>query len=245
MEIKSYKVAAVYGNMHNGSTRRYSELFLKKLEEKLDGKLMVTEICLPRDLPHFCAGCFSCFNNGEQSCPHHEQTTPIAQALDEADLILLASPSYGCDVSGQMKAFIDHFCYMWLPHRPRKSMFCKVGVVVSTTAGAGVKHTAKTMKTNLKYWGVPRIYSLKKAVAASSWAEVSEKNKEKLTQSASKTAARAAGALQKASEGRLKPSLFIRMLFTLMRKMQKGNDWNKTDRDYWEQMGWLGEAKPF
>ena len=89
-------------------------------------------------------------------------------------LILLASPSYGLDVSGAMKAFIDHLCFMWISHRPNPVILNKTGLSVVTTAGAGLRHSTKTLRNFLQFWGIKRIFSFKKAVAAAKWSDVSD-----------------------------------------------------------------------
>ncbi|HEY8391580.1 MAG TPA: NAD(P)H-dependent oxidoreductase, partial [Capillibacterium sp.] len=42
-------------------------------------------------------------------------------------------------MTGQLKTFLDHMGYRWLPHRPHPQMFRKIGLAVSTAAGAGAK----------------------------------------------------------------------------------------------------------
>lgn len=53
-----------------------------------------------------------------------------------------------------MKAFLDHYGYRWMVHRPEESMFRKQGVCISTAAGAGLKSTNKDMADSLFFWGV-------------------------------------------------------------------------------------------
>lgn len=148
------KIAVVNGNMRHGSTWHCMDAIRDELAKFDDTE--VKEYFLPKDLPHFCTGCFSCLSNGEDTCPHAAYTKPITEAMIESDLIILTSPVYGFDVSGQMKTFIDHLCFMWMSHRPNPQMFNKIGLTVSTTAGAGLGHTTKTMRNSLIYWGVKK-----------------------------------------------------------------------------------------
>ena len=64
-------------------------------------------------------------------------------------------------MSGQLKTFLDHLAYRWMAHRPYPKIFNKVGLVVSTAAGAGTKKVTKSLSDNLFYWGVPKIYCCK------------------------------------------------------------------------------------
>jgi multimeric flavodoxin WrbA len=235
------KVTIINGNMRHGSTWHCVQEIIGQLQrwEQVD----ITEFFLPRDLPQFCNGCFSCIYNGETTCPHDESMMPIVKGLVDADLIVLASPVYGFDVSGQMKAFIDHLCFMWMSHRPNADMFRKIGLTVTTSAGAGLGHTTKTMKNSLVFWGLKRVYAFKFPVSAMKWDDVSEKNKQKIERKAGKLAAQIYRAVKHSSSS---PNpLFRSFFFRLMKGMQKKNDWNMTDRNHWEKMGWLGGAKPF
>lgn len=59
--------------------------------------------------------------------------------------------------SASMKAFIDLTFTYWMSHRPRKCMFSKKAVVISTAAGSGAKSAIKDISNTLFYWGVPYI----------------------------------------------------------------------------------------
>ncbi len=76
-----------------------------------------------------------------------------------------------------MKTFIDHLCFMWIPHRPNTEMFSKIGFVISTAAGGGMKRANKTMKNALGFMGVKRVYGFGTTVAASKWEDVKEERK--------------------------------------------------------------------
>ncbi len=234
------KVTAVYGNLRKGCTWHATDMFLKQLQTH--GPVEVTEFFLPKDMPHFCTGCFSCFFKGEDTCPHADSLQPIAKALLEADLIILSSPVYGLDVTGQMKALLDHLCYQWISHRPNPRMFHKMGLVVTTTAGAGLNHTAKTMHNSLKFWGVRRIFKFQKAVAATKWAEIPDKKRAHMEKKAAKLANRVAATMQNMDH--LPMPLFQKIMFLLMRGMMRKNAWNPYDKIHWEAQGWLKGSMP-
>ena len=81
------KVTIINGNMRHGSTWHCVQEIVESLQKR--EQLDVTEFFLPRDLPQFCNGCFSCIYNGETTCPHSQSVAPILQALLDADLIVL------------------------------------------------------------------------------------------------------------------------------------------------------------
>ena len=235
------KITVVNGNTRHGSTWHCMDLIRQEIEKT--EKTSVTEFFLPTDMPHFCLGCFSCFSNGEKTCPHETHITPIVEAIEDADLVILTSPVYGMDVSGQMKAFLDHLCFMWMSHRPNPKMFEKVGLTISTTAGAGLGHTTKTMKNSLTFWGVKKIFSCKFPVSAMSWSEISEKKQAEINEETKKLAARIVKAVNHVDN---QPNpLFRSFFFEMMKRMQRKNDWNPTDRAHWEGLGWLKGKKPF
>lgn len=235
------KITIINGNARHGSTWHCAELIAEELERITF--VHKTVFTLPRDMPHFCCGCFSCFNNGEETCPHAKKTSPIIAAILEADLIILTSPVYGMDVTGQMKALLDHLCFMWLSHRPAPTMFGKLGLVVATTAGAGLGHTVKTMKNSLTFWGVRKIFVSKHVVAASSWNEVSDKKQEQIRKAAVSQAKQIVKAANRGK--RLPVPIFQKFMFKMMASMMKKNDWNPRDRKHWEEQGWLKGKSPF
>lgn len=41
------------------------------------------------------------------------------------------------------------------------------------------------------------------------------------------------------------PSIKTKLLFKIMSCMQKSNNWNMTDKRYWEKNGWLNKSCPW
>ena len=129
------KIVLINGQNHKGSTYHVG----RQLAEKLGGD--VKEFFLPRDFGEFCTGCAGCFMKGESACPHYEKLRPVTEAMDEADILILTSPVYVYHATGSMKAFLDHYGYRWMVHRPEEKMFRKQAVCISTAAGAGSIYT--------------------------------------------------------------------------------------------------------
>jgi multimeric flavodoxin WrbA len=227
--------------MRHGSTWHCMDTLRTELAKYV--KTEVTEFFLPKDMPHFCNGCFSCLYKGEDACPHAANIKPITDAIINSDLIIMTSPVYGFDVSGQMKALIDHLCYMWMSHRPNPKMFNKIGLTISTTAGAGLGHTSKTMKNSLIYWGVKKVYTYKSIVSAMKWSDVSVKKQQKIKKDMEILAVRIYKSIKQTKK--LPNPLFRSFFFNMMAGMQKKNDWNVTDKNHWMANGWLSGNKPF
>jgi multimeric flavodoxin WrbA len=233
-------ILVINGTLRKGSTWHISQILVEQLSSQIP--FTVKEVHLPTDLPHFCVGCFQCITKGESYCPHHEKVSAIEQAMIEADCIIITSPVYSYDVSASLKNLLDHFAYRWMPHRPHPSMFKKVAVTITTASGAGTKHTTKTMRQSLDFWGIGKVYSLKFNVAAMSFDEINEQTKRRIIKAVDATAAKI---LKLMSEPQVPVSLKTRGLFLIMRQMQKGNDWNLTDRNFWQENGWLNHKRPY
>ncbi len=227
------KIVIINGQNHKGSTYHIAD----KLARKVGGE--ITEFFLPKDFGEFCLGCTQCFTTDERKCPHYNKLKPITDAMDEADLIILASPVYVYHVTGSMKAFLDHYGYRWMVHRPEEKMFRKQGVCISTAAGAGMKSANKDMADSLFFWGIPKVYKYGNAVASIDWNHVSDKKMqeiEKKTDSLAKAIIR--------NNGRVKAGLKTKGFFHIMRALQK-KGWNERDVEYWREKGWNGKKRPW
>ncbi|MBQ8296676.1 MAG: NAD(P)H-dependent oxidoreductase [Ruminococcus sp.] len=229
------KVVVVNGQNHKGSTWHAGHMLAQKLTSDED----ITEFFLPRDFSDFCCGCVKCFTESEERCPHYEKLHPITEAVDAADVIILTSPVYVYHCTGSMKAWLDHYGWRWLVHRPEEKMFSKQAVVVSTAAGAGMKSANKDMKDSLSFWGVPRIYTLGTAVMEVSWDGVKDSIKEKLDRRTAKLAKKII------SSGIKKRASFkSRILFFAMSKIHAGSE-NGADGSYWREKGWTSGKRPW
>lgn len=94
-------VTAIYGTEHVGSTVHLARMAIETLQPD-----EVHEFFLPRDFHHMCTGCNACFFAPVACCaPAHAQMAPILDAIDRADVLILASPVYVYHVTGAMKSF--------------------------------------------------------------------------------------------------------------------------------------------
>lgn len=231
------RITVVHGQGHKGSTYNITKQIVDKIPP-IDKEIY--EYFMPKDTPEFCVGCYKCFNEGEEHCPQAGQVGKIVESMEKSDIIIINSPTYCYGMTGQLKTLFDHFGYMWLSHRPKKAMFSKLGIVVSTAAGAGAKRVTKSLSQQLFWLGVPKVYRYSKNVSASNWGEVPHKIKESIEKDTSSLAQKLEGKI-----GKVRPGLRLKFIFNMMRMMQKSNNWNMTDRNYWKQNGWLGGERPW
>ena len=67
----------------------------------------ITELFLDELDIKFCRGCWSCLKMGEPGCVIDDDMTWIYPKLNEADIIVFATPIYWWHINAQMKKFID------------------------------------------------------------------------------------------------------------------------------------------
>jgi len=226
------KIAVIHGQSHKGSTCSTA----RALCDKLGGE--VTEFFLPKDFDGVCRGCGACFED-ETKCPDYEKLQPIIKAMDEADVIILASPVYVMHATGSMKSFLDHFGYRFMVHRPEERMFAKQAVCIATAAGAGMKSTIKDMADSTFFWGVAKTYKLGIAVMETRWDMVKPRINmriERKTRSLARRISRKAG--------KIKPGIKTKGFFSIMSMMQK-NGFNPPDKKYWLDKGWTKGKRPW
>jgi len=225
------KIALIHGQNHKGSTYHIARM----AAEKIGGGI---EEFFPKDYGAGCLGCHACMEKGMEFCPHYDRIGPVIDSMLAADVIVIGSPTYVLEMTGQLKSLFDHLFSAWLSHRPEKVMFSKTAVAVSTAAGMGMSGVAKSIAKQLFYMGVPKVYRIPVRVAATSWDMV--KRKERI-------GAKAASIAQKiaAKSGKVKPGPKLRFMFLMMRQMHKKNTWSPLDKKHWEDMGWLESGRPW
>ena len=227
------KIVCIHGQNHKGSTYHIGRMLADRFP---DGE--IREYFLPRDLDHFCLGCYRCVEKSED-CPFFEEKNSIMQAVEEAELLIFTTPTYCFHASASMKAFIDLTFTYWMSHKPRACMFSKKAVVLSTAAGAGAKSAVKDITKTLFYWGVPYIKAYGIAVQAMNWGQVSDKKKAKISADMDKLAS-------KIQKKKPRVGFKTKFIFSMMRMMQL-NNWgaSKAEKAYWEENGWLGKKRPW
>ena len=229
------KILMLNGQNHKGSTYNIARM----IADKIEGENEIVEFFFPRDLNHFCTGCYQCIEDMAR-CPFYEEKKKIIDAMDASDLIILATPTYCLGMSASLKAFFDLTFDLWMPHRPMKSMFQKRALVVTTSAGSSPKSLFKEVKDKLFYMGVPEVKTYGLAVQAMKWEGVAEKKKAKIQKDVTKLA-------RKLSVKR-KPTVGIKtkVMFGLMGMIhKKGWDSSPVEAAYWKKHGWFDGKKPW
>ena len=229
------KIVMIHGQNHKGSTYNIGRM----IANKINCEENVVEFFLPRDLNHFCVGCYACIGDVTK-CPFYEEKNKIMTEVESADILIFTTPTYCLRASAPMKSFIDLTFNYWMSHRPRKCMFSKKAIVISTAAGSGAKKAVKDIADALFYWGIPCIMSYGISIQAMNWNGVNDKKKKKIEKDATKIA-------NKVLKKKLvKVGFKTKAIFMLMRMMQKANFGSgDADRAYWEKNGWLDKERPW
>lgn len=141
--------------IHGSPRRGNSWDVLNIVKENLDKDIKITYkiVELSKVDLKICVGCYGCIFKGEDKCPHYIEMAPIVEELEMCDGLIMTTPVYSLQLSGILKNFIDHMSYNF--HRPR--YFTKKALIITTTAGAGDRSTAKYLKKVLEYWGINNI----------------------------------------------------------------------------------------
>lgn len=229
------KIVMLNGQNHKGSTYHIGRM----IADKIKGNNEIIEFFFPRDLNHFCAGCYKCIED-VSACPFYDEKQKIIDEIDAADVLIVTTPTYCMHMSAPLKSFFEMTFDMWMVHRPMKSLFSKKAVIVSTSAGRGTKPAMKDVEDCLFYMGVPEILKYGIAVQAMNWDGVLDKKKQKI-EIKTNTIAKKLGKVGKPSVG-----IKTRFMFMIMGMMQK-KGWNSSpiETKYWKDNGWLDGKKPW
>ncbi len=101
---------------------------------------------------NYCRGCHVCEESGR--CVQRDDMDLVLRDLFAADVVLVASPSYWGDVSGQLKVFIDR-CTPLCNAKTGETAVPpgKIGVAVAVRAGSGVAENQHIVDTISHFFG--------------------------------------------------------------------------------------------
>ena len=100
-----------------GNTKQMIEAFCEGLESA-GVEYDVFDVC--RMNIHGCLACEYCHTKGQGQCVQKDDMQKIYEKLQEAEMLVIASPIYYHGLSGQLKCTIDRFYAAAYPERPAK-----------------------------------------------------------------------------------------------------------------------------
>lgn len=226
-------IVVVNGTEVKGCTFNIKERFLDHFRRKDQ----IVEFHLPGDSPEFCTGCKTCFDKGEEYCPHAHKSIRIWEAIIKADLIVFAYPVYAMRAPGQVKCLLDHFACHWMVHRPKEEMFTKRAVILTQSIGAPNGGAQKDVKTSLRWLGVSDIKCQGfKMTEGIQWDRQSEKKKKAIEDKLGRLALKCQGQ-RPSKQGNRSKLLF--MFSRMVQKSLRKKGLSTLDIEYWTDKGWL------
>lgn len=139
------KIVIVNGSYRkNGATAIILNEIYQKLAKYSDVDVQMIHVA---DLElRYCVGCGKCYMTGE--CIYQDDIENISLTIGNADGVILGSPTYASNVSGQMKVIIDrgHFVMEQL-------LYGKYAISVTTYENYGGRDSAKILNKLLFYSG--------------------------------------------------------------------------------------------
>ena len=128
----------------NGATAKLLHAFEKELLTRKDVHTEFIEISGMNIRP--CTGCMTCYRKGK--CCFDDDAEKLSERIEAADGIIIGSPTYASNISGQLKLFIDrgHFVMEQLLNG-------KYAVCVNTGVNYGCRDANKVLSDLVRYSG--------------------------------------------------------------------------------------------
>jgi multimeric flavodoxin WrbA len=134
--------------VRNGATAEIVKIVSTNLSQKYNTK----SVCIDDYSFAFCKGCRSCHSTAE--CVQKDEAALLMEKFENAQIIILVSPSYWADVPGQFKAFIDR-CTPWCnTHEPHKTLPSgKKGYAIALRTGPNMPECERIIGTIEHFYG--------------------------------------------------------------------------------------------
>ncbi len=150
----------------NGSPRKKwnTATLLQKALEGAVSQGAITELIHLYDLNYQgCISCFACKTLGGESygkCIVHDDLASIFSRIEQADAILMGSPIYWGDISGEMKSFLERLMFQYMTYtNPPGALFprrIKTGFIYTMNVSEEVMHEWKYEVNFNRYDGALR-----------------------------------------------------------------------------------------
>ena len=138
------KATCISGSQRpNGNTASVLNEIFRALQER---DIEITYHCLGEKTINYCTGCKSCYTN--EKCVINDDVPGIIDDLLHSGLVIMASPSYWGDVTGQMKVFIDRCAPCCAADLTRQFKNAEIkGMAVAVRAGQNKKENENLIHT--------------------------------------------------------------------------------------------------
>lgn len=171
-------ISIIYGTTRKACTYNCVQMLLNNLRVTIP--INVKEIFLKKDPINYSDDFFSCSINNEVIYPNSTPIDYLTNLLDNSDLIILASPIIGCNMTTELKSLLEQLFYKSIEQDTKSFMNNKIGLVISTTAGAGLSYITNILKKNLTFWGIHNVFRFSVTLYEMNWEDVNLKTKLKI-----------------------------------------------------------------
>jgi len=117
-------------------------LISKIIEGSADTGVNVALVTLREKKVGNCIGCYQCLK--EATCSIQDDMTEIRDSIQEAQLLIFASPLYWCGVTGMMKTFIDRLFFYYHPQTKNK-ISGKGAIIITPMNQQNVVYESETL----------------------------------------------------------------------------------------------------
>lgn len=154
-------VAVIIGSPRkNGNTVAATDILLKYLSQL--EPLSIKRFDLSNLNISHCRGCNVCGENGGQ-CVIIDGMVPVYEAIDDCDMIIMATPIYFSGPSSYLKQMIDRCQCLWMRGTKQHSKCLGIMIAVSGQTEANFKNSRSIIKSFLNTigaeWGGELIFS--------------------------------------------------------------------------------------
>ena len=171
-------ISVIYGSTKKACTYNCVQLLLNSL--KLTIPITVKEFFLEKEISNKSDRFFSCFIDGNFIYLNSNSLDYLTSSLDNSDLIILASPVIQCHITTELNSLLNHLYYKSIEYNRKSFMHTKIGLIMSTTASAGLPTTINNLKKNLFFGGIHNVFRFSKTIYEMNWEDVDLKTKIKI-----------------------------------------------------------------
>lgn len=169
-------ITIIYESIDKTNTYNCVQLLLNKL--KLNINIQTTEFFLTQDSIYYEYS--SNYTHYMQKCYCINDISSIAKSIIQSDLIIFASQISACDISADMKTVLNSLS-LYITNKSTYQMNNKIGIAISSTAGAGLFNSIRTLKRNLNFLGISNTFKFSKTLYELNWEYINSKTKKQLS----------------------------------------------------------------
>lgn len=134
---------------NNGSTAYLVDQVIKGMQEC---GIEIARYCLGQCEINYCLGCKECYVDGK--CVIHDDMDKIISDFNEADIMVVGTPDYWGDVTGQLKVFFDRNTPYANTNANRIAMVKeKYGISISVREGTTERENINIINSIEHYFG--------------------------------------------------------------------------------------------